>query len=145
MGALIILLQADRTSQDEDAFDIRAVTAGGTSSYDHVWHVVPRNSGDHKLDLKVAAIARIDSGGDFEGEPVELARSVSVACVDNLLNEPVSRSSAAWPLWVCSPALIGLSCAMLARQLVAAEPGRDILASGIRPYQPHCARLARLN
>lgn len=85
-GAATILVRADLTSHDKNAFDIRAVPASSSSSNDRIWHVVPHNPGDHKLDLTVTASARIVSAGDVQGEPVEMVRSVAVIGVGNFLN-----------------------------------------------------------
>jgi hypothetical protein len=86
-GAVTLLVHAELTTSDKNSFDIRALPENSPSPGGQLWRVVPRNSGDHKLDLKVTPSARIVSAGDVQGEPVVLVHSVSVIGVDNFLTE----------------------------------------------------------
>jgi hypothetical protein len=86
-AAVTTLLHTNLTSPDKNAFDIRAVPANNTSSVEQLWHVVPRNPGDHKLELRVTPAARIVSAGDVQGEPVLLVRSVAIVAVDTFFND----------------------------------------------------------
>lgn len=86
-AAVTILVHTELTSSDKNAFDIRAVAANDASSAGQLWHVIPRIPGDHKLELRVTPTARIGSAGDVRGEPVLLARSVSIVEVNNFLND----------------------------------------------------------
>ena len=113
-AAVTTLVHTDLTSPDKNAFDIRAVPANKTSSVDQLWHVVPRNPGDHKLELRVTPSARIVSAGDVQGEPVLLIRSVTIIGGDNFFNDygPVLIGCLAalglfawiaWTLWRTAP------------------------------------------
>ena len=86
-AAVTILVHTDLTSPDKGAFDIRAVPATNPSSVEQLWHVVPRNPGDHKLELRATPTARIVSAGDVQGEPVLLVRSVAIIGVSTLFND----------------------------------------------------------
>jgi hypothetical protein len=86
-AAVPILVHADLTSPSRNAFDIRAVAANSPSSGEHLWRVVPRHPGDHKLELKVRLSARIASAGDLQVMPVVLVHSVSVIGGGTFLNE----------------------------------------------------------
>jgi hypothetical protein len=86
-GAVTVLVHADLTSADKNAFDIHTVPAASPSSGEELWRVVPRNSGDHKLELRVTPSARIVSAGDVQGEPVVLDYSVSVIGADTFFND----------------------------------------------------------
>jgi hypothetical protein len=85
-AAVPILVRAELTSPGKNAFDIRTVAANSPSSGEHLWRVVPRNPGNHKLELKVTLSARLASAGDLHGMPVVLVHSVSVIG-ENFLNE----------------------------------------------------------
>ena len=87
VAAITTRVHTDLTSPDKNAFDIRAVPANNTSSVEQLWHVVPRNPGDHKLELRVTPTARIVSAGDVQGEPVLLVRSVAIIGVDTFFND----------------------------------------------------------
>ena len=86
-GAVTVLVHADLTSADKKAFDIRGVPASNPSSGEELWRVVPRNPGDHKLELRVTPSARIVSAGDVQGEPVVLDHPVSVIGGDSFFND----------------------------------------------------------
>ena len=86
-GGASILVHAELTSADDGAFDIRAAAANDPSSGEQVWHVVPRASGDHKLELSVTPSARIQSVGDVKGNPIVLTNSVSVIAPENFFND----------------------------------------------------------
>jgi hypothetical protein len=107
-GAVPILVHADLTSPSKNAFDIRAAATNSPSSAEHLWRVVPRNPGNHKLELNVTLSARIASAGDLRGVPMVLVHSVSVIGGETFLNEyrPVTIAClaavvlfAAWALW----------------------------------------------
>jgi hypothetical protein len=109
-AAVTTRVHTDLTSPDKNAFDIRAVPANNPSSVEQLWHVVPRNPGDHKLELRVTPTARIVSAGDVQGEPVLLVRSVAIIGVDTFFNDygPVLIGSLAavglfawiaWTVW----------------------------------------------
>jgi hypothetical protein len=85
-AAVPILVHADLTSRSKNAFDIRTVAANSPSSGEHLWRVVPRNPGNHKLELKVTLSARLASAGHLQGMPVVLVHSVSVIGGENFLN-----------------------------------------------------------
>lgn len=85
--AVTVLLHAGLTSTDKNAFDIHTVPAANPSSGEELWRVVPRNPGDHKLELQVTPSARIVSAGDVQGEPVVLAHPVSVIGADTFFND----------------------------------------------------------
>ena len=107
-GGASILVHAELRSADDGAFDIRAAAANNPSSGEQVWHVVPRISGDHKLELSVTPSARIQSVGDVKGNPIVLTNSVSVIAPENFFNDygPAVIGSAAllgllaWIAWV---------------------------------------------
>jgi hypothetical protein len=107
-AAVSILVHTDLTSPEHGAFDIRAVPANNPSSAEQLWHVVPRNPGDHKLELSVTPTARIVSAGDVQGEPVLLVRSVAITGVDTFFNNygPVmigclaALGLFAWVVWM---------------------------------------------
>jgi hypothetical protein len=82
-----ILVHADLTSPSKKDFDIRAVAANSPSSGEHLWRVVPRNPGDHRLELKATLSARISSAGDLQGVPVALVHFVSVIGRGNFFNK----------------------------------------------------------
>ena len=86
-AAVTILVNADLSSADKNAFEIRAAATGSSASNEQVWHVVPRNPGDHKLQLSVTPIARVVSAGDVKGEPILMSRSIEVTGADNFLTE----------------------------------------------------------
>jgi hypothetical protein len=86
-AAVTTMVHTELTSTDKNAFDIRAVPANNTSSVEQLWHVVPRNPGDHKLELRVTPTARILSAGEVQGEPVLLVRSVAIIGVDTFFND----------------------------------------------------------
>jgi hypothetical protein len=98
-AALTILVQADLTSPNKHAFDIHAEDAASNPTSGQLWRVVPRNPGDHKLELRVALGARIDSAREVHGAPEVLIHSVAVIGGENFLNE----------YW---PAIIGCLAAM---------------------------------
>jgi hypothetical protein len=110
VAAVTTRVHTELTSPDKNAFDIRAVPANNTSSVEQLWHVVPRNPGDHKLELRVTPTARIVSAGDVQGEPVLLVRSVAIIGIDTFFNDygPVLIGSLAafglfawiaWTVW----------------------------------------------
>jgi hypothetical protein len=103
-AAVPILVHADLTSPSKNAFDIRAVAANSPSSGEHLWRVVPRNPGDHKLKLKVTLSARTASAEDVQGVPVVLVHSVSVMGRGIFLNEY-------WPAMIGCLAAVALFCA----------------------------------
>ena len=86
-AAVTVLVHADLTSQDKNAFDVRAVPENNPSSAEQRWRVVPRKPGDHKLELTVTPRARIVSARDVQGDPVEMVRYVTVVRVDNFLGD----------------------------------------------------------
>ncbi len=86
-GAVTVLVRANLTSADKNAFDIRGVPAANPSSGEELWRVVPRNPGDHKLELSVTPIARVVSAGDVQGEPVVLDHPVSVIGAGTFFND----------------------------------------------------------
>lgn len=86
-GAVTVLMHADLSSVDKNAFDIHAVSAANPSSSEELWRVVPRNPGDHKLELRVTPSARIVSAGYVQGEPVVLDHPVSIVGADSFLND----------------------------------------------------------
>jgi hypothetical protein len=86
-GVVTVLVHADLTSADKNAFDIHAVPAANPTSGEELWRVVPRNPGDHKLELRVTPSARIVSAGDVQGEPVVLDHPVSVIGADTFFND----------------------------------------------------------
>lgn len=107
-AAVPIQVHADLTSPSRNAFDIHAAAVNSPSSGEHLWRVVPRNPGNHKLELKVTLSARIPKAGDLQGVPVVLVHSVSVIGGENFLNHywPVTTAGlaavalfAAWALW----------------------------------------------
>jgi hypothetical protein len=100
-AAVTILVHADLTSQDKNAFDIHAVAANKPSSTEQLWRIVPRNSGDHKLELSVTPSARIVAAGDVQGVPVLLVHSISVNGGENFFNEY-------WPAMIGCLAALGL-------------------------------------
>jgi hypothetical protein len=83
--AVTVLAHADLTSPDKGAFDIHAEHAA--SSDEQSWRVVPRNPGDHKLELRTTLGARIAAAEDVQGAPVVLVHSVSVTGGKTFLNE----------------------------------------------------------
>jgi hypothetical protein len=86
-GAVTVLVHADLSSVDKNAFDIHAVPAANPSSSEELWRVVPRTPGGHKLELRVTPSARIVSAGDVQGEPAVLDHPVSVIAADTFLND----------------------------------------------------------
>jgi hypothetical protein len=82
-AAVTLLVQAELTPLDKKAFDIRTAEAGQSPAGEQVWHVLPRDSGDHRLELRVTPSARIVSAGEVKGDPVDLVRSISVIGVEN--------------------------------------------------------------
>jgi hypothetical protein len=85
--AITLLVHAELTSSDKNSFDILTLPENSPSSGGQLWRVVPRNPGDHKLDLKVTPSARVVSAGEVQGAPVVMVHSVSVMGVDNFLTE----------------------------------------------------------
>jgi hypothetical protein len=100
-AAVPILVHADLTSPSKNAFDIRPVAANSPSSGEHLWRVVPRSPGNHKLELNVTLSARIASAGDLQAVPVVLVHSVSVIGSENFLNKY-------WPLMIGCLAAVAL-------------------------------------
>lgn len=106
-ATVTVLVHADLVTADKNSFDIRAAAANSPSSSEQVWRIVPRNSGDHKLALRVTPSARIASAGEVKGEPVELVRSISVVGVNTFFSDygPAMIGSLAalgliaWALW----------------------------------------------
>ena len=72
-----LLVHADLTTPEKNAFDIRAVAANSTSN-EQLWHIAPLNPGDHKLELRVTLGAKVGSAEEVPGAPVVLVREVSV-------------------------------------------------------------------
>jgi hypothetical protein len=104
-AAVPILVRADLTSPGKKAFEIRTVAANSPSSGEHLWRVVPRESGNHKLELKVTLSARPASTGDVQSVPVVLVHSVSVIGGGNFLNEY-------WPVMIVCLAAMALFAAL---------------------------------
>jgi hypothetical protein len=86
-GAVTVVMHADLTSADKNAFDIRAVPTANSSPGEELWRVAPRNPGDHKLKLRVTPSARIMSDGEVQGEPILLDHPVSVGGADTFFND----------------------------------------------------------
>ena len=86
-GAVTVLMHADLTSADKNAFDIRVVPAGNPLPGEELWRVTPRNPGDKKLKLSVTPSARIVSAGDVQGDPILLDHSVSVSGANTFFND----------------------------------------------------------
>jgi hypothetical protein len=85
-GGATILVHAELISADHSAFDIRAVKASASSG-EQLWHVVPRNQGDQKLELTVTPTARIMSLGDVQGQPEMLDHPVAVSGGETFFND----------------------------------------------------------
>lgn len=100
-STLSILTSADLTAPEIDAFEIRPDTAMVQLSNAQVWHVTPRNPGDHELELRVVFSTSIPLAGDVQGAPVEMARRVAVAGRDTFFN-------------LYGPAIIGFSAVLAA-------------------------------
>ncbi len=97
--ATTLLVHADLSSPEKNAFDIRPAAANGASS-EQLWHVAPLSAGDHKLELKVTLTARVGSAGGVSGAPLVLVRSISVAG-QNFFNQY-------WPAMIGCAAILGL-------------------------------------
>lgn len=76
-AATVILVTADLTSSDKDAFRITAENPEQTWD-SRIWRVEPRQSGDRELDLTVLLSARVSSVGEVQAKPVVLAQAVVV-------------------------------------------------------------------
>jgi hypothetical protein len=76
-GAIVILVTADLTSADKDAFHITADNPAQTWD-SRIWRVEPRLPGDHELDLTVLLSARIAPTNEVQAKPIVLARAVAV-------------------------------------------------------------------
>ncbi len=113
-----LLVHADLTSLEKNAFDIRAATSN-SASREQLWHVAPLSAGDHKLQLKVVLTARIASAGEVSGEPVVLVRSVSVVG-ENFFNQ----------YW---PAIIGCAALLALFGWIAMTFWRDARPSALSP------------
>ena len=101
-ATLSTIASADLTAPQRDAFDIKADnTAIVQLSNTQLWHVTPRNPGEHSLELRVVFSTRIPFAGDVQGSPVLIARSVTVTGPYNFFN-------------LYGPAIIGLSAALAA-------------------------------
>jgi len=85
-AAIVILVDADLTSPDEDGLEIFVDLSRDKRSLDErVWRVRAPFPGDHELNLKVTLSAQIPSAGEVHGRPVTLSRSISVVGGENLL------------------------------------------------------------
>jgi hypothetical protein len=76
-ASVVILVTADLTSPDKDAFQITAENPAQTWD-SRIWRVEPRQSGDHELDLTVLLSARISSVGEAQAQPIVLSQAVAV-------------------------------------------------------------------
>jgi len=76
-AATVILVTADLTSPDKDAFQITAESPAQTWD-SRIWRVEPRQSGDRELDLTVLLSARVSSLGEVQAKPVVLTQAVVV-------------------------------------------------------------------
>jgi hypothetical protein len=76
-AAAVILVTADLTSPDKDAFQITAESPAQTWD-SRIWRVEPRRSGDRELDLTVLLSARVSSVGEVQAKPVVLTQAVVV-------------------------------------------------------------------
>ena len=76
-AAAVILVTADLTSPDKDAFQITAESPAQTWD-SRIWRVEPRKSGDRELDLTVLLSARVSSLGEVQAKPVVLTQAVVV-------------------------------------------------------------------
>jgi len=79
-AATVILVTADLTSPDKDAFRITAESPAQTWD-SRIWRVEPRQSGDRELDLTVLLSARVSSVGEVQAKPVVLAQAIVVDAV----------------------------------------------------------------
>ena len=85
-AAIVILVDADLTSPDEDGLEVFVDLSRDKRSLDErVWRVRAPFPGDHELNLKVTLSAQIPSAGEVQGRPVTLSRSISVVGGENLL------------------------------------------------------------
>jgi hypothetical protein len=76
-AATVILVTADLTSPDKDAFQITAESP--TQTWDsRVWRVQPRQAGERELDLTVLLSVRVSSLGEVQAKPVVLVQAVAV-------------------------------------------------------------------
>lgn len=76
-AGIVILVTADLTSPDKDAFQITADNPAQTWD-SRIWRVEPRQPGDHELDLTVLLSVRISSAGEVQAKPIVLAQAVAV-------------------------------------------------------------------
>jgi hypothetical protein len=108
-AAISILVAADLSSPNKQAFDIQSNPAGRPSSDDWVWRVEARNPGNYQLDLKVTLSARVPYATDVQARPVVFSRPVSVSGGENFLGQyrtEIAGSlagllgvSIAWAVW----------------------------------------------
>ena len=96
-AAIVILVDAALTSQDQDALEIFVDLSRDKRSLDErVWRVRAPYQGDHELNLKVTLSAQIPSAGEVQGRPVTLSRSISVSgATDDLPCSAIAKVH--WP------------------------------------------------